>query len=170
MCMLRVLQVPQTQIRDVYIDEMGMPASQCSSLTVKQFAERYARYRLKRSATLTEGAYSDEKRDAVMEKYEKQFKKYWKERIKLDEGEEATKAKTLKQLKQEYVEAQKAGDQEAMEEAKKGYRKQKMSNVLKNAIKKLQNAIDAETDPEKKAKLQKKLEELEKKTQDNTTE
>ena len=109
--MMRVLQVPQSQVNEIFIDEMGLPASKCSELTVNQFAKRYAEYRMKRGAYVTRGGYSDAKKLDVLQKYEKQFKKYWKERIKLDEGEEAAKTKTLKQWKAEAEPMGEAGGQ-----------------------------------------------------------
>jgi hypothetical protein len=170
LCMMRVLQVPQSQVNEIFIDEMGLPASKYSELTVNQFAKRYAEYRMKRGAYVTRGGYSDAKKLDVLQKYEKQFKKYWKERIKLDEGEEAAKTKTLKQWKAEAEAALKSGDREGYETATRGLKSQKLQNAFKNARKKLNDAIQAETDPVKRAKLEDKLRKLERDEQEKTVE
>ena len=170
LCMMRVLQVPQSQVNEIFIDEMGLPASKCSELTVNQFAKRYAEYRMKRGAYVTRGGYSDAKKLDVLQKYEKQFKKYWKERIKLDEGEEAAKTKSLKQWKAEAEAALKSGDREGYETATRGIKSQKLQNAFKNAKKKLNDAIQAETDPAKRAKLEDKLRKLERDEQEKTVE
>lgn len=125
---------------------------------------------MKRGAYATRGGYSDAKKLDVLQKYEKQFKKYWKERIKLDEGEEAAKTKTLKQWKAEAEAALKSGDREGYETATRGLKSQKLQNAFKNARKKLNDAIQAETDPVKRAKLEDKLRKLERDEQEKTVE
>ena len=81
---LRVLQVPQSQLDEIYIDELGMNARSARRLNYKQMADRYAKYKIAREAGAMSGLYSDEKRKAREESRKKTFQKKVNERKKLN--------------------------------------------------------------------------------------
>ena len=80
---MRVMQVPQSQIDKVYIDELGMSAENARRLSPQQMAKRYARYKLMRNAGEWTPVYSDEQREKRLKTYEKSFNKKVKERKEL---------------------------------------------------------------------------------------
>ena len=49
---MRVLQVPQSQIDKMYFDEIGLSGEEASKLTPEQLAQRYAEYKVKRGTPL----------------------------------------------------------------------------------------------------------------------
>ena len=75
---MRVMQVPQSQLDDLYIDELGVDGRKASKMKVKQMAERYAKYKVAKGAALTGWAYSDE----AEEKREKAFIKKFNSKVK----------------------------------------------------------------------------------------
>ena len=77
---MRVLQVPQSQIDQIYIDELGVKAATARRMSPKQMAKRYADYKLKRNAPLTGWAYPEELEEKRRKAYEKSFNKKVKER------------------------------------------------------------------------------------------
>lgn len=79
---LRMLQVPQSQVEKVYLDEVGMTAEQAQKSSYEELAERYARYKRRHNAPLSNWAYSDEKEREIETKHIKNFEKKYKERIK----------------------------------------------------------------------------------------
>ena len=81
---LRVLQVPQSQLDEIYIDELGMNARSARRLNYRQMADRYAKYKIAREAGAMSGFYSDEKRKAREESRKKTFQKKVNERKKLN--------------------------------------------------------------------------------------
>ena len=85
---MRILQVPQSQIDQIYIDELGIGAKEAKKLSYEQIAERYAKYKVNREAPLTGWAYSDEERAKQEQKKitgQSQWKKLVKERNELKE-------------------------------------------------------------------------------------
>lgn len=80
---LRVLQVPQSQLDEIYIDELGMNARSARRLNYRQMADRYAKYKIAREAGAFVGLYSDEKRKAREESRKKTFQKKVNERKKI---------------------------------------------------------------------------------------
>ncbi len=77
---MRVLQVPQSQIDKIYIDELGVNAGEAQKMTYGEMAERYANYKVERGAPLTGWAYQDELENKREKAYLKRFKKMVKER------------------------------------------------------------------------------------------
>ena len=73
LALLRILQVPQSQTEKLYMDEIDMKADDAFDLTVEEFAERYARYKLRKSAGPFASFYSDEKEKERINKLIKQF-------------------------------------------------------------------------------------------------
>ena len=79
---MRIMNCPQSQIDKVYFDELGVTASEAQKMTPAEIAERYARYKVYRSAPLTGWAYTEEERRSAMERYSKGAIKRAKEKLK----------------------------------------------------------------------------------------
>lgn len=75
---MRVLQVPQSQIDKMYFDEIGLSGKEASKLTPEQLAQRYAEYKVKRGTPLAPWSWGDEER---IGKYEKSATDKMKERL-----------------------------------------------------------------------------------------
>lgn len=59
---MRVLQVPQSQIDKMYFDEVDLRGEEASKLTPAQLAQRYAEYKVKRGTPLAPWSWGDEER------------------------------------------------------------------------------------------------------------
>lgn len=59
----RVLQVPQSQIENLYFDEFGMNGKEVSNYTAEELVERYAEYRVRRGYVLTPFGFGEEKEE-----------------------------------------------------------------------------------------------------------
>lgn len=81
MLMLRIAQVPQSQLDQLYIDELGMSAKDAKGLPMEELAQRYAAYKRMKDAPLTGWAYSDEAREKVDKRYLNKFVKLVQERV-----------------------------------------------------------------------------------------
>ena len=79
---MRVLQVPQSQVDELYIDELGTTARGAQKMSYSQMAQRYADYKIAREAPLTGWAYSDEARKKREKSKKTTFKKKVNERKK----------------------------------------------------------------------------------------
>ena len=79
--MMRVAQVPKSQVDQFFLDEVGLTAREASKTPVEELAKRYANYYFHRNAPVTSWFYDDEKRDKVEERYEKQFYRMLEERL-----------------------------------------------------------------------------------------
>ena len=75
---MRVLQVPQSQIDKMYFDEIGLSGEEASKLTPEQLAQRYAEYKVKRGTPLAPWSWGDEER---LNKYSESAKDRMKERL-----------------------------------------------------------------------------------------
>ena len=83
--LMRIMQVPQSAIDKLYIDEIGLSAGEAKKLDAGELARRYARYKFNKAAPLTNGFYSDAERKEMEDKYVKRFENMLKERLsKLD--------------------------------------------------------------------------------------
>ena len=80
--LMRILQCPQSQLDKVFADEMDLTAEKGLDLTIGEFAERYANYKVRRGAPLTGWAYSDELKEKRINAYEKRFTKQAQELIR----------------------------------------------------------------------------------------
>ena len=80
--LMRIAQVPQSQVDEIYIDELGMSAGKAKGLSYRKLAERYARYKINKKAPLTFWAYTDEAEERREKAYLKSFKKKVNERNK----------------------------------------------------------------------------------------
>jgi len=77
---MRVMQVPQSQLDELYIDELGTTARNARRMSYAQMAQRYADYKINREAPLTGWAYSDEARKKREKAKKTTFKKKVNER------------------------------------------------------------------------------------------
>ena len=91
LCLMRILQVPQSQLEDLYLDEIDFSADDALDLTIREFAERYAKYKVSRSAPLTKWMYTDEKEKEREETFIKRFTSEAEE-LKRTRGNEEAKA------------------------------------------------------------------------------
>ena len=75
---MRVLNVPTTSWRNIYIDELGMNAEEARKLSYEQMAERYATYMMQKNTPLFGWLYNDEeekkRRDSYMRKFDEKVK------------------------------------------------------------------------------------------------
>ena len=85
--LMRIAQVPQSQIEQIYIDEIQMSAKDASKASPKELAERYARYKVMRDAPLTGWAYSDEERKKKEKSKVKSLNKKINERKELGKND-----------------------------------------------------------------------------------
>ena len=121
LCMMRILQVPQSQIENFYIDEIDFKADEAYDMTVQEFAERYAKYKVMRNAPITQWMYTDEEEKEKEDKYIKTFTQKAKEERK-KRGSEEAKAWYQYVESDEYKSTEDAWKEyyKALEEAKKG--------------------------------------------------
>lgn len=75
---MRVLQVPQSQLDKMYFDEIGLSGEEASKLTPEQLAQRYAEYKVKRGTPLAPWSWGDDER---LGKYQKIAEDRMKERL-----------------------------------------------------------------------------------------
>ena len=87
---MRVIQCPQSQIDQVYFDELGMDAREASRKTPAELAERYATYKACRANFATMWAYDDNRWDEIKDPWRKKFKKDVMERLNEQGGAHVT--------------------------------------------------------------------------------
>lgn len=80
---MRVLQVPQSQLDKIYIDELESDAATARKMSYNEMAERYADYKIRKNAPYFSWAYSDEQEKKLDKKYRKRFKDMVKARKEL---------------------------------------------------------------------------------------
>ena len=88
-CVSRILSVPQSQIDELYFDEVGLRGDEVSKYTPAQLAERYALYKVKRGRFFAPWSWDDEE---LIEKQEKKANTAIKERLGHAEFTEVTEA------------------------------------------------------------------------------
>lgn len=81
---MRLIEAPQSQIDQIYLDEIQLSAVDAQKMTIPELAERYARYKTGRGATLTGWLYTDADKDEVMNKHIQNFENKAKERLTAD--------------------------------------------------------------------------------------
>jgi hypothetical protein len=81
MMIMRIMQMPQSAIDKMYIDELELSADEARKVDVRELAERYAQYKRRKNAPLTGWAYRDEEERKVEDTYINRFKSMIKERI-----------------------------------------------------------------------------------------
>lgn len=72
---MRLLQAPQSNIDKLIMDEIDFTYEEGLDMTIEEFAKRYADYKLKRNASYTFWAYSDEESKKAEDRYIKRFLK-----------------------------------------------------------------------------------------------
>lgn len=77
---MRISEVPQSQLDQLMIDELGITAGEAKRLPADQLAQRYAAYKMNRNAPLTRWAYDEEQEGKVMKKHINRFMKMVAER------------------------------------------------------------------------------------------
>jgi hypothetical protein len=75
---MRILQVPQSQIKEMYFDEVGLSGDEVSNYTPEQLARRYAEYQVKRGRLIAPWTWDDK---ALLEKEQKKAETAIKERM-----------------------------------------------------------------------------------------
>lgn len=88
-CIMRILQVPQSQIDKMYFDEVGLSGREISQYTPGQLAQRYAEYRIMRGTPFVPWTWGDEEEQS---KYEKSAQKEIKDRLAGREDDEVVAA------------------------------------------------------------------------------
>ena len=78
LCATRILSVPQSQIDELYFDEVGIRGEEASKYTPAQLAERYALYKVKRGHFFAPWSWDDEE---LIEKQEEKANTSIKERL-----------------------------------------------------------------------------------------
>lgn len=81
---MRILQVPQSQLDKLYFDEIGLSGTEASKLSPGQLARRYAEYKVMRGTPLQPWTWTDEER---LGKYEDKATKRMKELLTGRSGE-----------------------------------------------------------------------------------
>lgn len=81
---MRLIEAPQSQIEQIYLDEIQLSAVDAQKMTIPELAERYARYKTGRGATLTGWLYTDADKDEVMNRHIQNFENKAKERLTAD--------------------------------------------------------------------------------------
>lgn len=94
---MRVMNCPPSQMKQIYFDEIDATGEQASKMTPAQIAERYARYKLRKDAPFTSSMYSDDTKNDKLSKYKKQVTDEAKTRF-----EEKTQTEETKRLYEEY--------------------------------------------------------------------
>lgn len=84
-CIMRILQVPQSQLDKMYFDEVGLSGREISQYTPGQLAQRYAEYKIMRGTPFVPWMWGDEEQQS---KYEKSAQKKIKERLAGREDDE----------------------------------------------------------------------------------
>lgn len=102
---MRILQVPQSQIKKLYFDEIGMTGEEASHYTPEQLIERYARYQVKRGRLIEPWTWADEE---ALDKQRKQGEEAVKERVEKIGGEVNEAYERLTESMQEWREKEKA--------------------------------------------------------------
>jgi hypothetical protein len=78
--LLRIMQFPQSQIDNLYIDELGLKGKDLGKYSYEELARRYARYKTNR-AVLPSVMMAEDARDAAEDKVVKRFEEKVQERI-----------------------------------------------------------------------------------------
>ena len=100
---VRLLNVPQSQIDQIYFEEVDMNGREASKLSPEELAERYAEYKTMRNAPLTQWIYNEDERDEVLNRHRKHAEKGLKEVVhRRVLGETGANAEDLADWEDEY--------------------------------------------------------------------
>ena len=78
---LRIAQAPQSQIDELYIDELGMSGKDAKKLSVEDVVKRYVDYHVHRDNPAADLMYGDEEMKKAENRYVKKFEKMIQDRI-----------------------------------------------------------------------------------------
>lgn len=173
MFIMRVMQVPQSQLDKMYIDELGMKARDAKALDAAALAQRYAEYKRWKGAPLTGWAYSDEGENKAEERYIKKFESMRKERLMsggdpdvnaiIDEykqGEYKESKQTLERInRQKLINTMEYGKELGEFAVTPEYRRYRIYNTFEDKINTLIKMGMYEKADELRAKLAERLEE-----------
>jgi hypothetical protein len=131
LALMRILQAPQSQVDKMLADEINFKEDRGLDITISEFAERYAKYKVLRGAPITGWMYGDEKEKEREDKYIKRFIKD-AEALKRTRGNEEAKdyyqyidtefkeiETTLRELRRELKDANQKGDKALEKQVKK---------------------------------------------------
>ena len=100
---VRLLNVPQSQIDQIYFEEVDMNGREASKLSPEELAERYAEYKTMRNAPLTQWIYNEDERDEVLNRHRNHAEKELKEVVhRRVLGETGANAEDLADWEDEY--------------------------------------------------------------------
>lgn len=132
--LMRILQTPQSQIEKLYMEEIDFTAEEALDMSVREFAERYAKYKVMRTAPLTKWMYSDEKEKELEDRYIKTFTKKASEMERSHGTQEA-------QEFFEYYDSEYEETSSTLRDLKKN-----LKDAIVDGNKEVENRIDAEID------------------------
>ena len=90
LALMRILQTPQSQVDKIFKEYIDFSEEEGLDLRIREFAERYAKYKVTRNAPLAKWMYSDEKEKELEDKFIKRFLKDAEE-MKRSQGSEDAK-------------------------------------------------------------------------------
>jgi hypothetical protein len=97
LCLMRIAQVPQSQLKDVYFEELGCMGNEARKLSPQQVAERYVRYKFMQGEPFSHYLYPADVKAKREDKLRKQAEGKLKEQVQRLWSQEVNDA---------YVEAQ----------------------------------------------------------------
>ena len=65
---MRIMNCPESQMKQIYFDEIDATGEQASKMTPSEIAERYAKYKMRKDAPFTSFMYSDDTKDEILSK------------------------------------------------------------------------------------------------------
>ncbi|MBD5201804.1 MAG: hypothetical protein HDS81_00600 [Bacteroidales bacterium] len=144
---MRVLQVPQSQLDKLYFDEIDLSGKEASKLSPEQLAHRYAQYKIMRGASLSPWIWGEEER---MDKYMQTAEKKMMDRLEHQGDSKSVeayinleeKAKTVNKkeqavkdlLKKDYI---RGAEAYAALQEDPDYERSKMFNALNQGLKRI---------------------------------
>ena len=127
LALMRILQAPQSQVDKMLADEINFKEDRGLDMTISEFAERYAKYKVLRGAPATGWMYGDEKEKEREDKYIARFLKDAEEYKRTRGNEEAKKY-------YEYLDTEYKEVTETLNELKSNIKKEAMQGNEVNSL------------------------------------
>lgn len=127
LALMRILQAPQSQVDKMLADEINFKEDRGLDMTISEFAERYAKYKVLRGAPITGWMYGDEKEKEREDKYIARFLKDAEEYKRTRGNEEAKKY-------YEYLDTEYKEVTETLNELKSNIKKEAMQGNEVNSL------------------------------------
>ena len=127
LALMRILQAPQSQVDKMLADEINFKEDRGLDMTISEFAERYAKYKVLRGAPVTGWMYGDEKEKEREDKYIARFLKDAEEYKRTRGNEEAKKY-------YEYLDTEYKEVTETLNELKSNIKKEAMQGNEVNSL------------------------------------